>query len=119
MGTSAIAPTPTAATAATAEEIVEEIEFIPFFNLEFSTNPLTYLILCIVCIIYAVTDRLNIEARYGLEPSTFSMLKQLSTVFMIIFGLICVRIYAALSKYSSKDKGEYFLLLVVKFFSLI
>ena len=65
--------------------------FIPFFNLEFSINPLTYLILGIVCVIYAVTDRLNIEARYGLEPSTFSMLKQLSTVFIIIFGIVFMK----------------------------
>ena len=64
------------------------LAFIPLFNLEFSVNPLTYLVLGIVCVIYAVTDRLNTEARYGLEPSTFSMLKQLSTVFIIIFGII-------------------------------
>ena len=41
--------------------------------------------------IYAVTDRLNIESRYGLEPSTFSMLKQLSTVFMILFGILFMK----------------------------
>lgn len=58
------------------------------FPIQFSTNIWTYIVLGIVCVIYAVTDRLNIEARYGLEPSTFSMLKQLSTVFIIIFGII-------------------------------
>lgn len=47
--------------------------------------------LFIVTIIYAATDRLNIEARYGLEPSNFSMLKQLSTVFLIIFSFIFLR----------------------------
>lgn len=62
--------------------------FIPFFDITFSSNVYIYLILIAVTIIYAVTDRLNIEARYGLEPSTFSMLKQLSTVFIIIFGII-------------------------------
>lgn len=41
--------------------------------------------------IYAITDRLNIESRYGLEPSTFSMLKQLSTVFMILFGILFMK----------------------------
>ena len=46
------------------------------------------IILGIVVIIYALTDRLNIEARYGLDPSVFSMLKQLSTVFLIILGFI-------------------------------
>mgnify|MGYP001101999166 CR=1 FL=1 len=61
---------------------------IPFFKWSLPTSPKIYLTLLIVTIIYAATDRLNIESRYGLDPSTFSMLKQLSTVFMIIFGFI-------------------------------
>ena len=65
--------------------------FIILFPIKFSINPCTYLILIIVCIIYAVTDRLNTEARYGLEPSTFSVLKQLSTVFIIIFGILFMK----------------------------
>lgn len=62
--------------------------FIPLFKMEISTNIMTYVILILVIIIYAITDRLNIESRYGLAPSTFSMLKQLSTVFIIILGII-------------------------------
>lgn len=62
--------------------------FIPFFKLTVPTDLTIYGTLFLVTIIYAATDRLNIEARYGLEPSTFSMLKQLSTVFMIFFGLL-------------------------------
>lgn len=62
--------------------------FIFFFPLEFSNDIGTYFILLLVVTIYAVTDRLNIEVRYGLDPSTFSMLKQLSTVFIILFGII-------------------------------
>ena len=61
------------------------------FPIQFSTSIWTYITLGIVCVIYAVTDRLNIEARYGLEPSTFSMLKQLSTVFIIIFGIVFMK----------------------------
>lgn len=67
------------------------ILFIPFFKWTFPSSPKIYLTLLIVTIIYAATDRLNIESRYGLEPSTFSMLKQLSTVFMIIFGFIFLK----------------------------
>lgn len=62
-----------------------------FFPIQFSTKWETYLVLGIVSIIYAITDRLNIEARYGLEPSTFSMLKQLSTVFIIVFGILFMK----------------------------
>ena len=61
------------------------------FPIQFSTSIWTYITLGIVCVIYAVTDRLNIEARYGLEPSSFSMLKQLSTVFIIIFGIVFMK----------------------------
>lgn len=64
------------------------IFFIPFFKITFPLDLTIYATLFLVTIIYAATDRLNIEARYGLEPSTFSMLKQLSTVFMILFGLL-------------------------------
>lgn len=63
----------------------------PFFAFKFPSNSTVYLIVGIVTIIYAVTDRLNIEARYGLDPSTFSMLKQLSTVFLVIFGFIFLK----------------------------
>lgn len=67
------------------------IFFIPFFKFKLPNNPSVYLTIFIVTIIYAVTDRLNIEARYGLNPSTFSMLKQLSSVFLVIFGFIFLK----------------------------
>lgn len=61
------------------------------FEFKVSNNPKIYLTLLIVTIIYAATDRLNIEARYGLQPSVFSMLKQLSTVFLIIFSFLFLK----------------------------
>ena len=61
---------------------------IPFFATKFVIDSKIIITLLIVIGIYAITDRLNIEARYGLETSTFSMVKRLSTVFMIIFGFI-------------------------------
>lgn len=64
---------------------------LPFFGFKFSKNVTVYLTLLVVVVIYAVTDRLNIEARYGLDPSVFSMLKQLSTVFLMIFGFIFLK----------------------------
>jgi drug/metabolite transporter (DMT)-like permease len=73
------------------------ILFIPLFDMVFP--PLqSILILAIVVIIYAATDRLNIEARYGLDPSVFSMLKQLSTVFLIILGFIFLKEEIVLKK---------------------
>lgn len=64
---------------------------IPIFEIKFKINTSIILTLFIVICIYAVTDRLNTEARYGLETSTFSMVKRLSTVFMIIFGFLFLK----------------------------
>ena len=67
------------------------ILFLPFFEFTFPSDPNVYLTLLAVIIVYAATDRLNIEARYGLDPSVFSMLKQISTVFLMIFGFIFLK----------------------------
>lgn len=71
---------------------------IPVFDIKFEINKTIILTLLMVICIYAVTDRLNIEARYGLETSTFSMIKRLSTVFMIIFGFIFLKEPIVLNK---------------------
>lgn len=72
--------------------------FIILFPIKISHNINTYITLFIVTIIYAITDRLNIETRYGLPPSTFSMLKQLSTAFIIILGIIFLKENIIISK---------------------
>lgn len=72
--------------------------FIPFFKLTISHNPHTYLILIVVIIIYAFTDRFNIEARYGLSTSTFSMLKQLSSVFLVILSFVILKEKVVITK---------------------
>lgn len=72
--------------------------FIPFFDFTWPTDTSVYLTLLAVVSIYAITDRLNIEARYGLYPSVFSMLKQLSTVFLIILGFIFLKEQIVLKK---------------------
>lgn len=64
---------------------------MPLFAFNFNLTIPTIITLLIVICIYAITDRLNTEARYGLETSTFSMVKRLSTVFMIIFGFIFLK----------------------------
>lgn len=61
---------------------------IPFFKMQFSTNIKTYILLGIACIFYAITDRFNTTARRGLEVSVHSILGQISTVFVITWGII-------------------------------
>lgn len=60
----------------------------PFFKFSFPTDWRIYLFLGIACCFYAISDRINTTVRGGIEASTFSIIKQLSTVFMIIAGLL-------------------------------
>ena len=51
-------------------------------------NKLSVLLLLVgACVFYAVTDRLQMTARKHLEVSAFSVISQLSTVFVILYGL--------------------------------
>lgn len=62
--------------------------FSIFFKYKFPTDWKIYLLLGIACIFYALSDRINTIVRSGIEASTFSIIKQLSTVFMILAGLL-------------------------------
>lgn len=61
---------------------------IPFFDIKFSSNIMTYALLGLAIIFYAMSDRLGTTVRSGMEASVYSMIKQLSTVFMIFAGLL-------------------------------
>lgn len=67
------------------------LPLIPLFNMKFPTNKYVYLYLGIACIFYALNDRFDTTARRGIEASTHSMIKQLSTVFMIIIGIFILK----------------------------
>lgn len=60
----------------------------PFFEFKFPTNISVYIMFGISIIFYTISDRVNTTVRSGIEASTFSMLKQLSTTFMIFAGLV-------------------------------
>ena len=65
--------------------------FAPFFSFTFPTDWRVYFFLGIACIFYALADRMNTTVRSGVEASTFSIIKQLSTVIMIIGGLLFLK----------------------------
>ncbi len=67
---------------------IASLLFIPFFELKFSSNIYVYLFLGLACVFYALNDRLSTTVRMGVEASTFSIIKQTKTVFMIIAGLL-------------------------------
>lgn len=62
--------------------------FMPLFKFQFPTTINTYILLIIACIFYAIADRVNTTARRGLQVSTYSILGQLSTVFIIAWGIL-------------------------------
>ena len=71
----------------------------PLFEFKFPTDIRVYLMLAVSIIFYAITDRVNTTVRSGIEASTFSMLKQLSTTFMIFAGLIFFKEEFVLTKF--------------------
>jgi drug/metabolite transporter (DMT)-like permease len=61
---------------------------MPFFKFTFPTDIKVYIFLGLAIIFYAITDRINTTARRGLDVSTYSILGQLSTVFVITWGIL-------------------------------
>ena len=64
------------------------IVFIPFFEMKFPSDIRVYVSLGLSVIFYALSDRLNTTVRNGIEASTFSIIRQLSNVFLIFAGFI-------------------------------
>lgn len=63
----------------------------PLFEIKFPTDIKVYIFLGLALIFYSISDRLNTTVRAGVEASTFSIIRQLSTVFMIFAGLIFLK----------------------------
>lgn len=65
--------------------------WIPFFEIKFPTDFKVYLLLGFAIIFYAIQNRLATTARSGMEASSYSIIKQLSNVFVIIMGFIFLK----------------------------
>lgn len=66
---------------------VSILALTPFFAISWPAGIGVLLLLAAACIFYAINDRLQMTARKHLEVSTFSVIGQLSTVFVVIYGL--------------------------------
>lgn len=71
----------------------------PFFEVKLPTDARVYGLLAISICFYCISDRLNTNVRSGVEASTFSILKQLSTTFMIFAGIIFFKEEFILTKF--------------------
>ncbi len=67
---------------------INALALMPFFKFALPTDWKVYLFLGLACIFYAISDRINTTVRKGIEASTFRILRQLTTVFMILAGLL-------------------------------
>lgn len=74
------------------------ILIIPLFEIKFPSNYKVYIFLFLAIIFYTLNDRLGTTARSGIDASTYNILKQLSTVFMIIMGLFFFKEQFVLNK---------------------
>ena len=63
------------------------IILIPLFDFKFPTDYKVYIFFLIAIIFYTLNDRLGTTSRKGIDASLYMILKQLSTVFMIIMGI--------------------------------
>lgn len=70
-----------------------------FFKIKFPTDIGIYIMLGISIICYTVKDRLDTKVMSGIEASTFNILQQLSTTFMIFVGLIFFKEEFILAKF--------------------
>lgn len=70
----------------------------PLFPFVFPSKLEIYVLLFFASIFYAINDRLQTTVRKNLEVSTFSILNQLSTVFLIIIGFTIFREPLVISK---------------------
>ena len=71
----------------------------PFFKITFPTDIRVYILLGLSIIFYTIVDRLNTIVRSGMEASTFSVIRQLSTAFMIFAGFIFFKEPFIISKF--------------------
>ncbi len=70
-----------------------------FFEIRFPTDIRIYIMLGISIICYTVKDRIETKVMTGIEASTFNILQQLSTTFMIFAGLIFFKEEFILAKF--------------------
>jgi drug/metabolite transporter (DMT)-like permease len=62
--------------------------FIPLFGWQLPSNWLPVILLVVASIFYGLSDRINTTVRSGVEASTYGIIKQLSTVMMVVFGFV-------------------------------
>ncbi len=71
---------------------------MPFLTIRFSTDWKIYVLLIVACIFYAINDRVQTTVRKNMEVSVYTIINQLSSVFLIVYGLTIFREPFSLAK---------------------
>lgn len=87
--------------------------FVPFFPMKFSTDFVIFLCFGVILILYTISDRIGTTVRKGLEASVYSIVRQLSFVFLFFFGIILAK-----EKFSFYSLSGAILLLLANFILL-
>lgn len=72
--------------------------FVPYFDFKFPTQPIYYILPIISFVFYAIADRIQPTVRKHLEVSIVSILLQLTSVFVFIYGVILYHEALTISK---------------------
>lgn len=67
---------------------VSVLVLAPFFAFKFPTDWRIYAMLILASVFYALNDRMQVSIRKKLEVSTYSILGQISKVFMVMYGIL-------------------------------
>lgn len=72
--------------------------YLPFFKFKLPSELRVYLFLGLSIIFYTMSDRLGTTVRSGMEASSYNIIGQLSTVFMIFAGILFFKEELVISK---------------------
>ena len=65
--------------------------FIPLFKFKIPENLLAYGFLLLACVFFAISDRMYTVSLKNLNVSTYSIMGQLSTIFVFILGILFLK----------------------------
>jgi len=71
---------------------------LPLFPIKFPTDWKIYILLVLACIFYAINDRIQTTVRKHMEVSIYTIINQLTSVFLIIYGFTIFREPFSLTK---------------------
>lgn len=77
---------------------ISVLVFLPFHTIKFPTDIKYWVLMFAACVFYALNDRLQTTVRKHLPVSTYSITGQLSTILIIVIGILFFKNPPVISK---------------------